>query len=180
MNLGRFDARYLKAMVFGANDGIITTFAVVAGVMGAGLSPRIILILGVANMMADGVSMGIGDYLGEKSARQLQKARHENVSRDGVWHTGLITFVAFVVAGSLPLLPFLVQFLYSLSWPVGVQFSWSIAATAMAMFLVGSLRSFVTGLEKRWWRNGLEVLAIGAIAAGVAYGLGYLVEMLVG
>lgn len=41
--------------MFGANDGIITTFAVVSGVVGASLSNRIILILGFANLVADGV-----------------------------------------------------------------------------------------------------------------------------
>ena len=180
MKFDRIDAKYLKAMVFGANDGIITTFAVVAGVMGAGLQPKIILILGVANMMADAVSMGIGDFLGEKSARQLEEVRHEQVAKDGVWGTGLVTFIAFVTAGILPLLPFVVQFLLGLSWPVGRQFLWSILATVGALFLVGSLRTLVTGLDKRWWWSGLEVLGIGAIAAMVAYGLGYGVEMLVG
>ena len=51
----------LKAAVYGANDGIITTFAVVSAVAGAGLDPKIIIILGLANLIADGFSMGVGD-----------------------------------------------------------------------------------------------------------------------
>ncbi len=49
---------YLPDLVYGANDGIITTFAVVSGVVGADLSRTIILILGFANLFADGISMG--------------------------------------------------------------------------------------------------------------------------
>ncbi len=54
--------RYIEPAVYGATGGIITTFAVVAGVAGASLSPKIVLILGLANLLADGFSMAVGDY----------------------------------------------------------------------------------------------------------------------
>jgi len=59
--------KYLKSWVYGGLDGVITTFAIVAGVVGASLSSSIILILGFANLIADGISMAIGDYLSTKS-----------------------------------------------------------------------------------------------------------------
>ena len=86
----RFSPRLLKSAVFGANDGVVTTFAVVAGVAGAHLSAQIVLILGVANMISDGLAMGLGDYLGERSERQMRNQSKQEV-RAGVWHTGLIT-----------------------------------------------------------------------------------------
>jgi hypothetical protein len=58
---------YIRDLVYGANDGVITTFAVVAGVTGGTLSPRTVLVLGVANLLADGLSMGVGNYLGIRS-----------------------------------------------------------------------------------------------------------------
>lgn len=165
----------LKASVYGANDGIITTFAVVAGVAGAGLAPKIVLILGIGNLIADGFSMGVGDYVGERSeALAAQHAGRRRVDRR-LWLTGLVTFISFVIAGTLPLLPYLVT-LWSEPWPAAQQFQVSVAATMSALFLVGSLRTTVTG--GRWWRNGLEVLSIGAIAAAVAFGLGAWVESL--
>lgn len=54
-------------IVYGAHDGIVTTFAVVAGTVGANLPDGIILVLGVANMLADGFSMGAGSYLSATS-----------------------------------------------------------------------------------------------------------------
>ena len=61
--------KYLGSIVYGGIDGCVTTFAVVAGAVGAGLSTSIILILGFANLLADGLSMSIGAYLSAKSER---------------------------------------------------------------------------------------------------------------
>ena len=60
----QFGGTYIKDFVYGANDGIVTTFAVVAGVAGASLSSTVILILGFANLLADGLAMAIGNYFG--------------------------------------------------------------------------------------------------------------------
>lgn len=67
---------YLRDFVYGAVDGAVTTFAVVSGVAGAGLSPGIILILGLANLLGDGFSMAAGNFLATKvDRRRLLKAR---------------------------------------------------------------------------------------------------------
>ena len=58
---------YLRDTVYGAIDGAVTTFAIVAGVAGAGLSPTIIIALGLANVLADGFSMAAGNYSGTKA-----------------------------------------------------------------------------------------------------------------
>lgn len=58
---------YLGEFVYGGIDGSITTFAVVAGAAGASLSSAVVLILGFANLFADGLSMSIGAYLAAKS-----------------------------------------------------------------------------------------------------------------
>jgi VIT1/CCC1 family predicted Fe2+/Mn2+ transporter len=62
---------YLKEMVLGGTDGIVTTFAVVAGVEGANLAAGVILVLGIANILADGLSMAIGNYLGSKAEQDF-------------------------------------------------------------------------------------------------------------
>lgn len=168
----RFSPRLLKSAVFGANDGVVTTFAVVAGVAGAHLSAQIVLILGVANMISDGLAMGLGDYLGERSERQMRNQSKQEV-RAGVWHTGLITFIAFVIAGALPLLPY---FFGALGLPIDAtwQFPLSILMTGLALFGVGAARTIFTKCP--FWRGGLEMLGVGAIAAIAAYVFGALVE----
>jgi VIT1/CCC1 family predicted Fe2+/Mn2+ transporter len=64
------DASYLRDWVYGGIDGAVTTFAIVAGSVGASLSSNVILILGVANLLADGFSMAAANYTGSKSENE--------------------------------------------------------------------------------------------------------------
>ncbi len=173
MPIKKLETRFLKPAVFGANDGIITTFAVVAGVAGAGLSTRIVIILGIANMVADGISMAVGDYLGERSEKKYLQQQNGGKIPSQLWKTGIVTFLAFVAAGTLPLLPYLLG-VFGIHFPVERLFAASILATGLALFFVGSLRSLI--IHEPWWKNGLEMLAIGSVAATAAYVLGAVIE----
>lgn len=64
-------------MIYGGLDGIITTFAVVSGVVGAQLDTSIILILGFANLLGDGFSMATGAYLSSKSEHELYERERQ-------------------------------------------------------------------------------------------------------
>lgn len=73
---GKTEHSYLRDFVYGAIDGTVTTFAVVSGVAGAGLSSEIVIILGMANLLGDGFSMAASNYLGTRTEEQLrEKAR---------------------------------------------------------------------------------------------------------
>ena len=80
---------YLKDFVYGAIDGAVTTLAVVSGVAGGGLASSVIIVLGLANIFADGFSMAISNYLGTRAESQrLQSVRvreegHIDVDPDG-------------------------------------------------------------------------------------------------
>ena len=71
---------YLGDAVFGAIDGSVTTFAVVAGAMGGGLEHSVVVILGFANLIADGFSMAVGNYLSTKTdGERLEQARENEL-----------------------------------------------------------------------------------------------------
>ena len=161
---------YVREIVYGANDGLITTFAVVAGVAGGGLSASVVLICGVANLLADGLSMGVGSYLSIRSHESVLAAGGLPEEEASPARHGLATFFAFVLVGSLPLMP------YALGATEAHRFTLSVALTFLAMFVVGALRSFV-GVT-RWWTAGGEMLGLGAIVATVAYFSGALVSAL--
>jgi len=219
---------YIGDMVYGGLDGIITTFAVVSGVAGAQLGSNIILILGLANLFADGFSMATGAYLSSKSEleyyerewqREAWEVEHfpegervelyeiyrqqgyseedarrlvEIKSRDPQrWvqammidelgllpderkplFSALATLVSFVVAGSVPLIVYLVGLFVSLS--PSVSFPVSFGLSALALFGVGAAKVLVT--ERSPFRSGLEMLLVGGLAAGVAYGVGALLK----
>ena len=69
---------YLREFVYGGIDGAVTTFAVVAGGFGANLDPGILIILGFANLLADGFSMSVGAYLSAKSEKDNYD-KHEKI-----------------------------------------------------------------------------------------------------
>ena len=70
--MGKFE-KYLPEAVYGSIDGAVTTFAVVAGSAGAELGINVVLILGMANLFADGLSMSIGSYLSKRSEQDYYK-----------------------------------------------------------------------------------------------------------
>ena len=219
---------YLRDFVYGAVDGAVTTFAVVSGVAGAALETNVVIVLGVANLIADGFSMAVSNYLGTKAERELRDEARQTeemhikkipegereeirqifsakgfkgadldravdiITSDpkrwvevmlteemGIAGEGpsprsaaLATFIAFILAGSLPLLAFFYQWLFP-----AVRFSpflFSAVITGFAFFAVGALKSKFVG--KRWLLAGLETLFVGGAAATLAYGVGLLLK----
>lgn len=154
---------YIAEVIYGANDGIVTTFAVVAGVAGATLDPAIVLILGVANLLADGFSMGMSNFLSQQSALEYEatQGRSANSGRPPAY-TALVTFSAFVVAGWAPLTP------YALG--IDSTFRLSVVVTGIAFFLIGASRSVV--IDRRWYYAGGEMFLVGMTAAVVAFAAG--------
>lgn len=160
---------YLADIVFGANDGIITTFAIVSGVEGARLPVFIIIVLGFVNLLADGISMGASNYL---SIRTKSQARGVTRGRLEPFYHAFTTFTSFVIFGAIPLLSFLV--------PGFVEHPFLVSSimTAVTLFLVGALRVYI--VETSWWRGGLEILAVGGAAALISYGVGYFLAQWIG
>jgi vacuolar iron transporter family protein len=159
----------MRDLVYGANDGIITTFAVVAGVAGGALSARAVLIVGGANLIADALSMGVGNYLGIRSQESAREANGLPEEESRPVRHGIATFLAFVLAGAVPLLPYVFANSESLRL--------SVLCTLLTLFAVGALRSTVT--VDRWWTAGLEMLGLGAVVAATAYGCGALAGAIV-
>jgi vacuolar iron transporter family protein len=162
---------YVRELIYGANDGIITTFAVVAGVAGGGLSLRVVLIIGAANLFADGLSMAAGNYLSirsHESVLETQELPEEEASP--LRHAGA-TFLAFLAAGTVPLMPYMIPIL-----PIE-RFSLSIALTLLGMFAIGASRALIANV--RWWTAGFEMLGLGAVVAALAYVSGAIVAAIV-
>ncbi len=216
---------YLRDWVYGGIDGAVTTFAIVAGVVGADMGARVILILGLANLLADGFSMAAGNYSGTKSevedyerlrererahimaipegerrevreilrrrgfdGEMLEDATNRITANEERWidvmmqeEYGLArvmrspvkaaghTFAAFLVCGSVPLIPF------ALGLPH--PFTWATIATGIAFAAIGAMKSKWSLMPA--WRSALETLAIGVAAAGVAYVVGLLLDKVV-
>jgi len=215
---------YLRDFVYGGIDGSVTTFAVVAGTVGANLSPRVILILGAANLVADGFSMAASNFLGTKAERDdhrriagietkhielVPAGEREEIrqifsgkgfkgedlesivtivtaDRDlwigtmlteeyglprevrSEWMAALGTFGAFVLCGLVPILPFV--------FGIDGAFAASAFLTASVFFAIGSFKARWS--TQSWPISGLVTLAIGSVAASLAYFVGSLLQSL--
>lgn len=225
---GGVGSEYLGDLVYGGLDGIITTFAVVSGVAGAQLGTPVILILGLANLFADGFSMATGAYLSSKSEQEyyerewkreaweverfpdgerlelIEIYREQGYSEEDAqklveiqsrdperWvkammvnelgllrderkplNSGLATLLAFVVAGIVPLLIYLLGIFVSI--PHEVAFPISVVLSGLALFGLGAAKVVITKLNPI--RSGLEMLIVGGLAAVVAYVVGALLK----
>ena len=224
--------QYLGDLVYGGLDGVVTTFAIVSGVAGASLGSDVILILGLANLFADGFSMGSGAYLSTKSEHEYYQREFERETweienfPDGEraelvelyrkrgygddeaaqlvaiqsrqperWvkammvdelrmipderkplTSGGATLAAFLLAGSLPLLVFVADLLVPID--DRTAFLTSLILTGVALFALGAAKVFVT--QRNPIRSGMEMLAVGGLAAAVAYGVGALLKGIAG
>lgn len=229
--VGRWiDPAYVQEFVYGSIDGVVTTFAVVAGSAGASLGTDVVIILGLANLIADGFSMAVGnffsvraerahfernraqeewevDHLPEREREEIRQIyRHKGFSgrlleevtgvitgNREVWidtmmkeelemmkeerrplHTALATFLSFLLVGLIPLAAYILAEVVHIAQ--GNLFGISIAGTAVALSLIGALKTLVTG--QRWYRGAIETILLGGIAAVLAYVAGDLLRQL--
>lgn len=222
-------AQTVPDAILGGIDGCVTTFAVVSGAFGAGFSASVAMVLGIANLLADGFSMAVSNYESIKAQQEYiddvreRERRHieqvpegereevrqifrqkgfdgellervvEIISQDRtVWVDTMITeehglqtqalspvrsaattFLAFLVVGMMPLLPYTLARLSTTQ-----QFLASLTIAALMFFLIGMLKSLV--YHRPILQSGLRTLLMGGTAAGLAFVTGRLANALFG
>ena len=152
----------IEQFVYGATDGTVTTFAVVAGSAGAGFSPSVAIVLGLANLLADGFSMGVSSYLALMTEVKMTRIR--------AFNKALFTFISFITVGVIPLLSYIL-FKDNL-------FLWSSIFTAVGFLFIGLLKGYVMN-NKSYFRSIFGTLLLGGIAAAASYVLGDVLESLI-
>jgi VIT1/CCC1 family predicted Fe2+/Mn2+ transporter len=150
---------YLRDIVYGATDGVVTTTAVIAGTAGASFDPRVGVVLGLANLAADGISMGASNYLGLKSELEQSGA---SVSLEQPWRHGLATTLAFMFAGALPMLSYAVRVVRP-----EARLWLALAIAALVLGFVGAARARF--IRRSALRCAVEVLAVAGGASAIAY-----------
>jgi VIT1/CCC1 family predicted Fe2+/Mn2+ transporter len=157
--------KYLPEFVYGSIDGVVTTFAIITGSIGAGLSAPVIFILGLANVLADGFSMGSSGYLSHMSTEDI----NEDIKKQNSLQKALATFFSFVFLGSFPLLPFL----FSVFFPSfrGIDIIFSILFALSSFVFVGYIGAKITSSSKI--KNILRTLFVGCIASLISFFVGY-------
>lgn len=153
---------YLSEFVYGGIDGIITTFSIIAGSEGGSLVRKVILILGISNVLSDGFSMGVSRYVSSKTEIQQGMLSGKNAVI-----SSFVTFLSFVIIGMIPILPFLL-----LNKEIAKKTSLILAL--ITFFSIGYIKGYI--IKDSPLKNGLEVLSIGIIAALISYIVGHYVS----
>ncbi len=168
---------YVSEFVYGGIDGAVTTFAVVAGATGAGYDIRIILVLGFANLIADGFSMGVGSYLSTKSEQEVMVRDGESIKNEpSPIINGASTYAAFIAIGLIPLLAYVYGYIADYSNQDNI-FLAACTLTALGFIGIGFLKNKVT--KSGAVKSIAETLVLGVIAAVLAYALGDLLEQII-
>jgi VIT1/CCC1 family predicted Fe2+/Mn2+ transporter len=155
---------WLRPAVFGAMDGLVTNIALVAGVGGAGADRRVIILAGMASLVAGAFSMALGEFTSVDTQNnaveaEVQVEREELRKHPEAEEAELVEMYMDM----------------GLSRPTATVLALALGLTVggVGLFTAGALVSRFTA--RSWWFNGIRQLAFGAIAAGATYVVGALI-----
>ncbi|WP_255710496.1 MULTISPECIES: VIT1/CCC1 transporter family protein [unclassified Corynebacterium] len=148
----------LRAAVLGANDGIVSTAAVLVGVAGATSNPQTIAMSGLAAVIGGAVSMALGEYVSVSSQRDSERAMGMS-QLVNPWSAGIASFISFILGAALP-------FAAALFAPVAVIFG----VTFVALALTGALSAHLSNVPKT--RAVLRIVIGGMAALAVTFAVG--------
>lgn len=155
-------ALYLRTIVFGINDSLVSTVGFLAGLSVAGVPKATIVLAGVIYALVEAFSMAVGDFLSEESGEEYEQ-KSEVAARPSLT-AGVLMFISCVLASLIPLAPY---------WFTGgvAALALSIGLSILVLFFVGVISARLARLPMVW--RGLRMASFGgaAIVLGVGVGL---------
>ncbi|MCR4324067.1 MAG: VIT1/CCC1 transporter family protein [Candidatus Curtissbacteria bacterium] len=152
---------FLREIVFGANDGVVTSIGFLVGIAGAVSDQTIVVIAGALTIIAGGASMALGNYLAVKSQREFYESKEEAHSENNPIISGVIIGAFYLLGGFPPLLPFI------LFRPATRALIMSIIVAIIVMGLIGFMR-WTLNRRNLGGKIG-ETIIVGIIAAGIGF-----------
>ena len=151
----------IRNFTFGVEDSLVSTVGLLAGIAFAGVESETIILTGVVLIFVEAFSMGVGSLLSEQSVEQYEEKKEVSLSKPAFAAT--VMFFSYVIAGLIPLAPYVLTFGANAVW-------WSIGLTLLSLFLLGILNAHL--FRVRAWKDGLLTLVMGglAVAVGIAVG----------
>lgn len=144
---------YVRAIVFGITDSLVSTVGLLAGIDVAGATHSALVLTGIVYAFVEAFSMAVGNFLSEESAEEY--ATQANVSSTKPALAGIIMFVSFVLASFIPLTPYLLLS----DW---TALAASIVSGVVALFIAGMVSARFSKLPM--WSRGLRMALLGGAA----------------
>ena len=152
---------YLRNIVFGISDSLVSTVGLLAGIDVAGTSRQAIILTGIIYAFVEAFSMAVGSFLSEQSAEEYE-AKGE-APETGPFTAGTVMFITFILASFIPIIPYVIFGLAVALWC-------SIGFSLLALFAVGMVSAKI--VKVKMWRHALKMMLLGgaAIVIGVIVG----------
>lgn len=155
------DHTYLKNFLFGVEDSLVSTVGLLSGVAAASATTPVIITTGLVLIVVEGFSMGIGSFLTEETAEEIDGQFLE----DGrALRGGLTMFVSYFFAGLLPLSPYFF-------FPTSLAVWWSVVASLFGLFVLGWGTARYFG-HNNPLKRGLKTLLMGSLAVFLGITIG--------
>lgn len=145
---------YLQSALFGFNDALVSTTGVIVGVSTGTSNKEVVVLAGVVTILVEAISMGTGQYLSSKSIHQLDKTKQIRVPII----SGIIMFVAYFLAGLVPLLPIII-------FPISMSRNVAIIAALTGLFILGYAKGKIVKVSPI--KSAAEIVIIGGIATAI-------------
>lgn len=159
------DEDYFRSVMFGLQDGLVSTTGLVVGIS-AGVSDKAIIILAAfVAISVEASSMAAGEYSSEKAVHQIDKLHRH---RDDLIIGAILMFFSYLLAGLIPISPFLF-------FPPDIARVISISAALISLFIVGYLKGKIVKFKPL--RSAMEMLIIGGIATAIGLMVGILFKV---
>lgn len=152
---------YVRSIVFGINDSLVSTVGFLAGISVAGVPRATIVLTGIVYALVEAFSMAMGDFLSEESAEEY--ARRKSVKNLHPALAGVFMFFSSALAALVPLSPYM--FIAS-----GSALAASAGLSVAALFIVGTISARFSRLPVVWRGVRMALLGGAAIVIGVAVG----------
>lgn len=152
---------YLRSVLFGLEDSLISTTGFIAGMSIGSSNSRIVLLSGLIAITIEGISMAVGEYLSDDTMEELDKLKRH---REKPLFSASLLLISYILAGMIPFLPVII-------FPFPLSVIVSIALALLTLFLIGFLKGKV--LKTSPLKGGFKILAVGGITTifGVCMGL---------
>lgn len=157
----KVSALYLRTVIFGVNDSLVSTVGFLAGIDVAGVPRATIILTGIIYALVEAFSMAMGDFLSEETAEEYVK--HGSVHDRSSVVAAVLMFASSVLAALVPLMPYLL-------FTGGNALLISCAASVLGLFIVGVLSARFSRLPVLWRGARMALLGGAAIVMGVAVG----------
>ena len=156
---------YLRSLMFGLQDGIVSTTGVVVGIS-TGISDKAIIVLAaLVAVTVEASSMAAGQYSSEKAVHQMDKSGKHT---DNLYVGAFIMFLAYLIGGSFSIIPILM-----FDQPVARFIA--IVSAFIGLFIIGYLKGYL--VEHKPFRSAIELFTIGSITTVVGIIVGYLLKI---